>query len=61
MFDVTIVAQSLIYRPKALSRGGRASRTYSEEEAGLLDAARSCPEGSPVASRRRTGSISREL
>ncbi|KAH9901390.1 PQ loop repeat-domain-containing protein [Cubamyces lactineus] len=61
MFDVTIVAQSLIYRPKALSRGRRTSRTYSEEEAGLLDAARTCPEGSPVASRRRTGSVSREL
>ncbi|KAI9064438.1 hypothetical protein FKP32DRAFT_1650007 [Trametes sanguinea] len=62
MFDVTIVAQSLIYRPKALIRGRRSSRSYSEEEAGLLDASRgtSGAEASPVASRRRTGSLSHD-
>ncbi|CDO68284.1 hypothetical protein BN946_scf184799.g11 [Trametes cinnabarina] len=62
IFDVTIVAQSLIYRPKALTRGRRTSRSYSEEEAGLLDAARgiSAAEGSLVASRRHTGSIARD-
>ncbi|KAI0374895.1 hypothetical protein BV20DRAFT_1041091 [Pilatotrama ljubarskyi] len=57
MFDVTIVAQSLLYRPKPFARGRRTSRSYNEEEAGLLDAARSGAEGSPVASRRRTGSV----
>ncbi|KAI0362104.1 hypothetical protein OH77DRAFT_1416318 [Trametes cingulata] len=57
MFDVTIVAQSLLYRPKAFARGRRTSRSYNEEEAGLLDAARSGAEGSPVTSRRRTGSV----
>lgn len=38
MFDVTIVAQSFIYRPKAFSRGRRISRTLDQEEAGLLSA-----------------------
>ncbi|KAL7283393.1 hypothetical protein ACG7TL_002823 [Trametes sanguinea] len=62
MFDVTIVAQSLIYRPKALIRGRRTSRSYSEEEAGLLDASRGTSGAgtSPVASRRCTGSVSQD-
>lgn len=59
MFDITIVCQSLLYKPKQPSRGRGLARSYSEEEAGLLAAAG--PEGSPVAAhRQRTGSVSRE-
>ncbi|KAI0636967.1 PQ loop repeat-domain-containing protein [Trametes polyzona] len=65
MFDVTIVAQSLLYRAKPLIRGRGLSRTYSEEEAGLLAATAAAAdasgaEGSPVTSRRRAGSLSRD-
>ena len=38
MFDVTIVTQSFLYRPKAHLRGRHASRTINEEEEGLLSA-----------------------
>lgn len=37
MFDVTIVTQSFLYRPKAHPRGRRPSRTDNEEEQGLLN------------------------
>ncbi|KAI0082619.1 hypothetical protein K474DRAFT_1654730 [Panus rudis PR-1116 ss-1] len=54
MFDVTIVAQSFIYRPKSHNRGRRKSRTVNEEEAGLLSAGATGAED-PVStpSRRR--------
>ena len=51
LFDVSIVSQSLIYRPKLLRNRGRQSsthrRTVSEEETGLLsgDALASQDEG----------------
>ncbi|KAI0748128.1 PQ loop repeat-domain-containing protein [Daedaleopsis nitida] len=60
MFDITIVTQSVLYRPKGGSRGRRPSRTYNEEEAGLLSAEATGPEGSPTASRRRVGSVTRD-
>ncbi|KAI0647055.1 PQ loop repeat-domain-containing protein [Trametes meyenii] len=60
MFDVTIVCQSLLYRPKFPARGRRSSRSYSEEEAGLLDAEATAAEESPVTSRRRTDSVTRD-
>ncbi|TBU50785.1 PQ loop repeat-domain-containing protein [Dichomitus squalens] len=62
MFDVTIVCQSFLYRPKGSPpRGRHASRTYNEEEAGLLSAeATGAVEDAPVTSRRRGGSVSRE-
>ena len=62
MFDVTIVCQSFLYRPKGShSRGRHPSRTYNEEEAGLLSAeATAALDDAPIASRRRTGSVSRE-
>ena len=55
MFDVTIVTQSFIYRPKAHTRGRRASRTVNEEEAGLLsaDATGALSEDPITPSRRR--------
>ncbi|THH33944.1 hypothetical protein EUX98_g201 [Antrodiella citrinella] len=58
MFDVTIVAQSFIYRPKAHLRGRRSSRTVNEEEAGLLSADATGAEDPITPSRRRlpTGS-----
>ncbi|KAI0831310.1 PQ loop repeat-domain-containing protein [Trametes gibbosa] len=61
MFDVTIVTQSLIYRPKPPARGRAPSRSYSDEETGLLSAGASgAEETTPTASRRRTGSVSRD-
>ncbi|KAH8107000.1 PQ loop repeat-domain-containing protein [Cristinia sonorae] len=53
MFDVTIVTQSFIYRPKTLSRGRRPSRTANEEEAGLLSADATGAEEPITPSRRR--------
>lgn len=38
MFDITIVTQSFLYRPKHLHRGRRPSLTANEEEQGLLSA-----------------------
>ncbi|KAH9946113.1 PQ loop repeat-domain-containing protein [Epithele typhae] len=60
MFDITIVTQSYLYRSKPAIRGRRQSHTYNEEEAGLLSAEATGAEDSPVASRRRGGSVSRE-
>ncbi|OBZ75809.1 hypothetical protein A0H81_04301 [Grifola frondosa] len=56
MFDVTIVTQSYLYRPKAHVRGRRGSRT-DEEEAGLLSAGATGAEDVVTRSRRRTGSV----
>ncbi|KAL4247291.1 Lysosomal/Vacuolar Amino Acid Transporter 1 [Abortiporus biennis] len=54
MFDVTIVTQSFIYRPKHHNtRGRRASRTLNEEEAGLLSAGATGAEDPITPSRRR--------
>lgn len=62
MFDVTIVCQSFLYRQKgAPSRTRHPSRSYNEEEAGLLSAeATGAHEDSPVTSRRRGASITAE-
>ncbi|KAI1795875.1 PQ loop repeat-domain-containing protein [Ganoderma leucocontextum] len=62
MFDVTIVCQSFLYRPKGgSSRARHPSRTHNEEEAGLLSAETSgALEESPVTSRRRGASITPE-
>ncbi|KAH9854234.1 PQ loop repeat-domain-containing protein [Lenzites betulinus] len=61
MFDVTIVTQSLLYRPKPPTRGRALSGSYSDEETGLLSAGASgAEETNPAASRRRTGSVSRD-
>ena len=51
MFDVTIVTQSFLYRPKA-NRGRHITRTLSEEEEGLLSAGTTAAED-PAPSRRR--------
>ena len=59
MFDVTIVTQSFLYRPKS-ARGRRPSHSYNEEEAGLLDGDAARQSTSPVAPRRRGGSVSRD-
>ena len=59
MFDVTIVTQAFLYRPKGGSRGRRPSRTHNEEEAGLLSAEATGAEDSPITSRRRAGSVTR--
>ena len=53
MFDITIVAQSFIYRPKPFTRGRRISRTVNEEEAGLLSAGATGAEDPTTPSRRR--------
>ena len=53
MFDVTIVAQSFIYRPKSYTRGRRISRSVNEEEAGLLSAGATGAEDPTASSRRR--------
>ncbi|PCH37985.1 hypothetical protein WOLCODRAFT_130602 [Wolfiporia cocos MD-104 SS10] len=55
MFDVTIVVQSFIYKPKAYSRGRHASRTIVEEEEALLSAGATGAEEPGTPSRRRTG------
>ena len=52
MFDITIVTQSFLYRPKA-SRGRRLSRTINEEEEGLLSAGATGAEDPLTPSRRR--------
>ena len=60
MFDVTIVVQSFLYRPKR-HLGRRASRTLNEEEQALLRADATGAEDAGSPSRRRTGSlVSRE-
>ncbi|TFK91034.1 hypothetical protein K466DRAFT_573907 [Polyporus arcularius HHB13444] len=59
MFDVTIVTQSFLYSRKA-ARGRRLSHSYNEEEAGLLGGETTGRDASPVTSRRRGGSISRD-
>lgn len=59
MFDVTIVTQTYLYRPKA-GRSRRPTHTYSEEEAGLLSAEATGAEDSPPTSRRRRESVSRD-
>lgn len=53
MFDVTIVTQSFIYRPKSHLRGRKSSRTVNEEEAGLLSAGATGAEDPSTPSRRR--------
>ncbi|CCM04598.1 uncharacterized protein FIBRA_06780 [Fibroporia radiculosa] len=55
VFDVTIVTQSFIYRPKTHSRGRRASRAGLAEEEGLLSAGATGAEDIITPSRRRTG------
>ena len=62
MFDIAIVCQSFLYRQKGgLSRTRHPSRSYNEEEAGLLSAeANEAHEESPVTSRRRGASTTRE-
>ncbi|KIP08760.1 hypothetical protein PHLGIDRAFT_126828 [Phlebiopsis gigantea 11061_1 CR5-6] len=52
MFDITIVTQSFLYRPKAV-RGRRLSRTVNEEEEGLLSAGATGAEDPLTPSRRR--------
>lgn len=52
MFDVTIVIQSFLYRPKPM-RGRRGSRTIVEEEEGLLSAGATGAEDPFTPSRRR--------
>ncbi len=52
MFDITIVTQSFLYRPKAHLRGRRASRTFEEEE-GLLGAGATGSDDPITPSRRR--------
>ncbi|PIL24000.1 hypothetical protein GSI_13751 [Ganoderma sinense ZZ0214-1] len=62
MFDITIVCQAILYRQKGgPSRIRHPSRSYDEEEAGLLSAeATGAHEESPVISRRRGASITPE-
>lgn len=55
MFDITIVTQTFLYRPKAHGRGRRASRSITEEEEGLLSAGVTGALDSGTPSRRRTG------
>ncbi|KAI0818501.1 PQ loop repeat-domain-containing protein [Irpex lacteus] len=52
MFDVTIVTQSFLYRPKAHLRGRHLSRAHEEEE-GLLSADATGAEDPSSPSRRR--------
>ncbi|RPD66139.1 PQ-loop-domain-containing protein [Lentinus tigrinus ALCF2SS1-7] len=59
MFDVTIVTQAFLYSPKS-ARGRRPSHSYNEEEAGLLSGEATGRDASPVTSRRRGGSVSRD-
>ena len=54
MFDITIVTQTFIYKPKA-HRGRRSSRSLSAEEEGLLSAGATGTEDMTTPSRRRTG------
>lgn len=52
MFDVTIVTQTFLYRPKT-NRGRRITRTLNEEEEGLLSAGATGAEDLTTPSRRR--------
>lgn len=52
MFDITIVTQSFLYRPKAHLRGRHLSRAHEEEE-GLLSADATGAEDPSTPSRRR--------
>ena len=52
MFDVTIVTQSFLYRPKA-HRGRHGSRTINEEEEGLLSAGATGADDALVSPSRR--------
>ncbi|KAH9843067.1 PQ loop repeat-domain-containing protein [Rhodofomes roseus] len=54
VFDITIVAQSLIYRQKTY-RGRRSSRSLAAEEEGLLSAGATGTEDVTTPSRRRAG------
>ncbi|KAH9935027.1 PQ loop repeat-domain-containing protein [Fomitopsis serialis] len=54
MFDITIVAQSVIYKAKT-HRGRRSSRSLAAEEEGLLSAGATGTEDVTTPSRRRTG------
>ncbi|KZT09524.1 uncharacterized protein LAESUDRAFT_646353 [Laetiporus sulphureus 93-53] len=55
VFDVAIVTQSFLYRPKGHARGRRASRSMPEEEEALLSAGATGAEDMGTPSRRRTG------
>lgn len=61
MFDVTIVTQSFLYRPKAGARGRRISRTMAEEEEGLLSAGATGAADLSTPSRRRMPSSAESL
>ncbi|KAI0345157.1 hypothetical protein BDW22DRAFT_1370916 [Trametopsis cervina] len=52
MFDITIVTQSFLYRPKPHVRGRRLSRSHEEEE-GLLSAGATGADDPSTPSRRR--------
>lgn len=52
MFDVTIVTQTFLYKPKP-ARGRRTTRTLNEEEEGLLSAGATGAEDPFTPSRRR--------
>lgn len=54
MFDITIVAQTFIYKPK-MHRGRRSSRALLAEEEGLLSAGATGTEDMATPSRRRAG------
>ncbi|KZT70136.1 hypothetical protein DAEQUDRAFT_668272 [Daedalea quercina L-15889] len=54
VFDITIVTQTFIYKPKTL-RGRRTSRSLAAEEEGLLSAGATGTEDATTPSRRRTG------
>lgn len=53
MFDVTIVTQSFLYRPKPHMRGRRLSTTINEEEEALLSAGATGADDPLTPSRRR--------
>ena len=57
MFDVTIVTQTFLYKPKA-NRGRRIARTLNEEEEGLLSAGATGAEDVTTPSRRRMPTLS---
>jgi solute carrier family 66 (lysosomal lysine-arginine transporter), member 1 len=60
MFDITIVTQSFLYRPRAV-RGRRESRTIVEEEEGLLNAGTTGAEDATTPSRRRLPAAADEV
>ena len=53
MFDITIVTQSFLYRPKPHARGRHSSRAIHEEEEGLLSADATGAGDPSTPSRRR--------